>query len=302
MRIAFLVIAHNNPAHLARLLSALQHDDVDIYIHIDRKSDYLYRVLEKFPRVRATTRRYSIFWGQFSMVRATLELMRTALQSEKKYEYLALASGVDFPLCDMSYLLDYLTAHQGAQFMNCERISAKPDFRHRFEVVNFNVPNTRNILLGKLLRKLMGVCGGYLMRAGYRRDFSKVLGDLEPSQGTQWWALTNDACKYILSFVSENPQFCRFFKNTLIPDESFFHTILGNSHFSNVIVPSLTYVDWSRPEGPCPAVIDGEHVDLFVAHRRHVKGAEKGPSEVLLARKFSDDSASICAQIEAQLW
>ena len=40
MRIAVLILLHKNPVQAKRLISVLQHDDIDIFIHIDKKCDF----------------------------------------------------------------------------------------------------------------------------------------------------------------------------------------------------------------------------------------------------------------------
>ena len=39
MRLAHLILAHNNPLQLERLVKRLDHPDADIYIHLDAKTD-----------------------------------------------------------------------------------------------------------------------------------------------------------------------------------------------------------------------------------------------------------------------
>ena len=44
-----------------------------------------------------------------------------------------------------------------------------------------------------------------------QRDYRKYLGGLEPYSGHTWWALTRDACSYILEFVERNQPCGGFF-------------------------------------------------------------------------------------------
>jgi len=64
-----------------------------------------------------------------------------------------------------------------------------------------------------------------------QRDHRKCLGVLEPYSGSNWWALTREASRYIIEFVQSNESLPRFFRNTCCPDEMFFHTIFGNPPF-----------------------------------------------------------------------
>ena len=39
MKLAHLILAHNNPMQLERLVKRLSHPDADVYIHLDSKTD-----------------------------------------------------------------------------------------------------------------------------------------------------------------------------------------------------------------------------------------------------------------------
>src|SRR5207247_487420 len=69
-----------------------------------------------------------------------------------------------------------------------------------------------------------------LAKAGLaRRNYRRHLGALDPYGGTTWWALTKEACEYILEFVGNNGSICRYFERSFASDEMVLHTVLGNS-------------------------------------------------------------------------
>jgi hypothetical protein len=55
---------------------------------------------------------------------------------------------------------------------------------------------------------------------------------MRPYFGSQWWALSPDCARFVLQFVADTPAFRRFFQSSFAPDETFFHTIIGNSPFA----------------------------------------------------------------------
>jgi hypothetical protein len=57
----------------------------------------------------------------------------------------------------------------------------------------------------------------------------------------------------VLDYVDANPRFVRFFRSALIPDESFFHTIIANSEFARTLSPAC-------PQG----VISGKHLSVVM--------------------------------------
>ena len=65
MKHAYLIMAHNHWEHLAELLSALDHPNNDIYLHIDRKALPPQRDFRSLLRHSGITltKRYNIVWG-----------------------------------------------------------------------------------------------------------------------------------------------------------------------------------------------------------------------------------------------
>jgi len=75
---------------------------------------------------------------------------------------------------------------------------------------------------------------------------------MTPMVGAQWWCLTAACARHILEFLDANPWYARFFRFSSIPDETFFHTILGASPFAAAQGPAPLY---QRMAGYSPAVL-----------------------------------------------
>ena len=101
---------------------------------------------------------------------------------------------------------------------------------------------------------------------------------LKPFCGDQWFCINSDASKYIIAFINKYPDYLRYHKDSLLPDEMFFQSILLNTMDlkinENIINSTLKYIDWSKPNPPYPAIIGMDDFDA----------CEK--SEMLFARKF----------------
>ena len=54
-----------------------------------------------------------------------------------------------------------------------------------------------------------------------------------PYFGHTWCALTPECCKHVLDFHDNNPWFYEMNKDTMAPDEHYYHTIIGNSPFAS---------------------------------------------------------------------
>ena len=81
MKHAVLIIAHNEPKHLLRLISYFERDCY-IFIHLDKKenfTDNYVRALQSMDNVIKVYRKYSLHWGGFSILRCEMFLLKQAV-------------------------------------------------------------------------------------------------------------------------------------------------------------------------------------------------------------------------------
>lgn len=295
MRIAYLILAHDNPAQLGRLVAALSSRAASFFIHIDRKSNLDDFVAITDERVHFVPQRVAVHWADFSQVEAALVLLQAALAAPQPADYLVLLSGTDHPLQSALYIERFFAARAGTEFMNivampCEALG-KPLSRLTTYQPRPGEPRSR---LVKRVRRL-------LVRSGLKaveRDYRPHLDGLAPYAGSQWWALSRPACEHVLHFVARQPGVVDFFRNTVCPDEVFFQTVLGNSPYRLRMQRNLTYTDWSA-RGSSPAFLEERHLELFVPGAPIVFDSGYGEGEVLFARKFSDRAAPLVARLDA---
>lgn len=290
MNLAYLVLAHNTPNHLCKLIDALNSSNVEFFIHIDRKSDEsLFQEKIHHQNVTFIRDRVSVYWGEFSTIEATLNLIREALNSQHKFDYLILISGSDYPLKSASYINDYFSQRVGTEFINLvempnQEVSKLLDRLYKYQpqtLYNNSFYRTANRILSAVINNVLG----------WKRDYKKVLGNLKPYAGSQWWALSADACHYILSFVETNPKIVKFFNNTLTPDEIFFQTIIGNSQFRTKVAMNLTFTEWESVEHP--ELINIEQLQRLKKMDKIIENNVYGSGEMLFARKFKDESSEL---------
>ena len=103
----------------------------------------------------------------------------------------------------------------------------------------------------------------------------KLPHGLAPFGGGAYWCFARPLVDYVQGFVAANPDYVRFFRHVLIPDEIFFQTLIMNSSLRETVVDdNLRYVDWSRE--PAPAILEVSDLDRMLA------------SGKLFARKFDE--------------
>lgn len=286
MKIAYLIAAHDNYAHLRKLVDALNDDNVFFYIHIDKKKSIPHD-FPNLPNLSFIENRVKVYWAGFSQVRATLSLLNQAIK--ENYDYYILISGVDYPIRPNKVL--YQLLNEGGEFLETiEGFSShKPE--KRINRYSFDCFNRRDFFSVKtLFFSTLELGLGKMVKRKF--PFKAIY------QGSNWFALTHSCISYILEFVKNNPEYCKFYSTTRSPDESFFHTIIGNSPFLHKVRPNLTFADWSEKKSG-PAIINASHVSLF-KEQDEFEGVA-GRYKPFFARKFNDDSAKVVELIEKEL-
>lgn len=64
--------------------------------------------------------------------------------------------------------------------------------------------------------------------------------------GSTWWCLNRRTVDWVMNYLEKNPRYYQFFSTCLCPDESFFHTLVMLSPYSQDIEDYLHYIDWSE--------------------------------------------------------
>lgn len=254
---AFLVLAHNNPSHLIRFLRTLESPNHYFFVHIDKKSKEDFSELKEISNCTVIEKRVSCNWGGFSLVKATLNLIKKAYFSGH-FSYFHLLSGADY-FCSTNECFDRFFNDTDQSFLS---ISDSTPFEWRLKIYTFNdIINRRgkwkNILwhTDDIQKKLL--------------KYFKIRKDLQERfyYGSQWFSLGHEIIHYVLKFCKKNPQFVRRFYLTFVPDESFFHMIIMNSPLAHKITQNnLRFIDWKRkvPQEPLPRTLDIEDYDDIV--------------------------------------
>jgi Core-2/I-Branching enzyme len=289
MKIAYLILAHRNPRLIKKAVECLSCEGVSFFIHIDAKVAIAQFDSICSNNVFLTDERIPVYWGEFSQTEAIFLLIEQALAAPQRYDYLVLLSGSDFPLRSGGYVNKFLETNRGCEFITLFKLPVPGMPISRINTIRF--PSTRPIL--RFLFRAFAKVGLA------QRDYQKAFGNLELYSGHTWWALSREACNYVIEFAQNHQRFVQFFENTHASDEMLIHTILGNSPFRSRIRRHLVYEDWPM-EGPRhhPKMIDGEHVNSFESEDEVSPPDVHGPGEMLFARKFSDDGLHLVERVE----
>ncbi|MFC1830905.1 beta-1,6-N-acetylglucosaminyltransferase [Thermodesulfobacteriota bacterium] len=301
MKTAYLILAHNNPAHLQELVDALQTDHSACFVHIDKKPEIGNFQSLHGPHVSFTNQRISVHWGDFSTIEATLVLIRQALEDPLHFQRMVLLSGTDYPLRSAWDIESFFRRYPRDEFINIVKMPASRERKPMWRLTTPRFSSPQDPFITTLIRKIgvrIGI-GKFLRTRSYRKHFKQ----LTPYAGDQWWALTRDACLYILNFIEKEHGIYKFFRYTRLPDEMFFQIILGNSVFRVNMRRNLTYVDWGRDIiSSHPAWITEDHLDnLFDSDLSFDSEELYGQGPIFFARKFSDEHGFLIDEVKRHI-
>jgi hypothetical protein len=292
VKIAYLILAHNNPKHLQRLIRALASGLSAFFIHIDRKSSLGDFSHLNGENVYVSQERIPVYWGDFSQVEAILILLRMALAEPRRFDYFVLLSGTDYSLQPVSYIESFFESNRGKEFINIVQMPCEAAGKPITRLTTYK-PSPGDSQIARIMRKLLITTGVISVD----RDYKSHLRNLAPHGGSTWWALSREVCEYIQSFVDNEPQVVNFFKHTVCPDESFFQTIIGNSPYKARTQRNLTYTDWSGGRAN-PAYLTETHLEFLTATTSITLDDLYGTGEILFARKFSDETEEIVLRLD----
>lgn len=260
MKITFLLLAHQQPRIVKRLIDALLWAGHTAVLHYDRKAsdadfDFLREAFAGNPNVRFA-RRVRVGWGEWSIVAATLNCIEEIEAAGWAPDYVYYASGTDYPIRPASELAAFLERNKGREFIEgvpadrVKWVKGGPQ-RERYQYRFYFNWRTRSRLSRHILnfQKLFGL----------KRPF--VLG-LEPFIGSQWWVLTWGTIQEIMK-LARRPEVIRFFRTTLIPDELFFQTLVYNTvDKANIVARPLTLYQFT--DYWVPVVFYADHTDYLL--------------------------------------
>ncbi|MEH2273655.1 MAG: beta-1,6-N-acetylglucosaminyltransferase [Nostoc sp.] len=289
MKIAYIILAHNYPEQLVRLIFKLNTDDVSFFIHIDKKTDktIYYQIFSQLNKLSNVffIKRYNSQWGSFNLVKATLEAINVIEKTGLEFDYVIFLSGQDYLIKTNAYIKRFLQKNQGKEFIeyfSLPYIYWKEGGLIRIESWHiywnhkyFCIPEKR-----ELKSPIVSLLYSFLILPLVKKR--KLPEGFAIYGGSQFWCLTGECIKWINIFVKQNPKFVKRFNYTYCTDEIFFQTLILNSPFKDKVVnDNLKYIDWGD--------------DIYAYHPiiLEKKDFEKiRQSEKLFARKFDTSKDS----------
>lgn len=285
-KIAFILLSHKDPEGIIRQAERLTARGDYVAIHFDARAkpaDYeqIRGALAANPSVAFAGKRLKCGWGEWSLVAATLEAVKAAVERFPQATHFYMLSGDCMPIKtaefahrfldaeDADYIesFDYFTSDWIKTGMKEERLIYRHWFNERTQKWLYYASYNWQRKLG-------------LTRA--------VPGDIQMMIGSQWWCLRRRTVEWVLKFCQERPEVMRFFRTTWIPDETFFQTVVRHvvpdREIRSRTLTFLMFTDYGMP-----VTFYNDQYDLLLSQ------------DYLFARKISPDATALKTRL-GDLW
>ena len=200
MKVAYIIIAHKNPAQLVRLIDRLDTDGVSFFLHISKNADKGFfdktKELLKNKHNCVFLNREIIYWGHFGIIKATLNGF-DQIQG-KDFDFTVILSGQDYPLKNNQEIIDTLSSYKGMQLLEYAQFPWE-DKVERWERYHFVLNNKHYVYppynnKGRLFSLGNSLLSPFITQ---KRDFPE---EYVPYGGSFWCCLSKNALEYILDF------------------------------------------------------------------------------------------------------
>jgi hypothetical protein len=299
MKIAYLILAHHQPAMLARLIRSLGSTGAKFFIHLDRRAA-LRPFIDKTGNPPATVflqdaDRKIVNWGGFSQVAATLNLINAA-RRDGGFDRFCFLSGADYPIKPLSHIISAFASDD--EFIQIQR-RLVPQGGMTFEIRANRIflgdhPFTNPRTGPKLITSILG---------GIERRLPREFpAGITLYYGLNWWCLTSPAIEAIFRAMQSEPAFTSWCRRTLSSDEIFFQTLIKKTEFASKVLyeydaktqqpgeifNAMHYIDWWNGNPTVPRILEIEDLPALRA------------TGALFARKFDEArSAPLLDAIDA---
>ena len=261
MKQAYLIIAHNKIEQLKFLASLLDYEKHDIYILFDKKAQINREMKEQIESVvkESTlyfTKEIPIYWGDYSLVEAELELFTTALKNND-YSMYHLLSGVDLPLDTAENIYNFFDERKDYTFLTMvsDELFEKNKIYERVSFKYLAPHLSSRSVNNKILKKILNIYRKFeiSIQRKLKVDLFKKFS-IELKYASNWCSLNHKAVQVL---VREQEFITRVFKKTRVNDELFIPTILEKNDLLNSVYSlkpindqptdfqgNLRYINW----------------------------------------------------------
>ncbi|NTZ42341.1 hypothetical protein G7A66_04380 [Altererythrobacter sp. SALINAS58] len=301
--VGFVILSHQNPAGVLRLIDTLNrlYDFPPIACHHDWRQTSSERP-ESGKNVSFVSNPVRTGWGRWSVVEATLSALQL-LYSKGQPDWFYVLSGTDYPVVPGRDAVSDLEERACDAFIDGFALDAAlagnipaaqlPLLNHHRTPGNVQIARTRyltatiRIPILRLSPPSYSTSAQSFPRLGAHTislPFSSWRSPFGPSfkcyVGSQWFTANARVAHRLLSPTEKDKKLQTYLRGRVVPDECYFQTVILNDKQFKTTGETYRYLNW-RSGGAHPEWISADQVPEIISSGAH------------FARKLEADSASL---------
>jgi hypothetical protein len=262
---AFLIGVYKSPEYLKELISSLDSDKSNFYIHINKKNEdcfYSFKAeMEKKGNVIFVDN-IEVKWGGSSFLHSVIKMYDSALKN-KENKYFHLLTGQDALARPLNDLFKLFEVYPESVYLNITSFPNKEwNYGGKDRLFRYNLYDLFNIRgqIGGAINKFYILLQKVFFIKRHQFDFEKLLC------GIGWWSMGREPLEFVSKRLADKKILKRL-EHTFAPDEFIFQTILFNSPYANDIVNNnLRYQSWEGSHGS-PEILNEKHIDKILSSK-----------------------------------
>lgn len=243
--IHYLLLPYNNFDQLELLVNKIKTKNSKVYIHVEKD-------VKNFPKLKNAyyieNRQHCPWWWTW-ILKAELIWLKEIYKYMKKWDHVVFMSGQCFPIKPIEYIeryIDWLNNKSAIWYLSDKKYEWWVN-KYRFYDTNFHTPSFINSLLIKLLSKfkkfdtdikvpiinvIFSVIVSFILP---KRKY--IIDNYELYKWQNRMVLSQEHIHYLIEFLGTDKwkKFLKKYEYTLIPNETFFQTLLVNSKKEEII-------------------------------------------------------------------
>jgi uncharacterized protein DUF5928/core-2/I-Branching enzyme len=277
-KIAYILLCHKDPDAIIEQARRLTAAGDYMAIHFDARARpahfrQIREALADNPNVTFARKRIKCGWGEWSLVQASLNAVKAALEAFPRATHFYMLSGDCMAIKTAEYTHWFLDDH------DCDFIESFDFFESDWIKTGFKEERLiyRHFFNERTHKWLFYQSFEMQKRLGLKRAIPE---DVEVQIGSQWWCLRRRTIEWIVDFTRKRRDVMRFFRTTWIPDETFFQTLVRHLVPEKEIeARSLTFLMFS--DYGMPVTFYNDHYNLLLSQ------------DFLFARKISPEASDL---------
>lgn len=302
MKVCYFIQTHKNPKQIYRLVKTIKNLSPNAQVLIGH--DFTNCPLDLTPLQHlADVHLFKLsrpgIRGDFSLLQPYLQAIDWLFAHNSDFSWLFYLSGQDYPTQPLSTVENFLATTDYDGFINyfdvfsSQSLWSKEEGIKRYFCQYYRLPNwtgkflARALIVQQFTPLIISIYYGCLI--GLPANQTPFNDNFLCYGGSQWHTLSRKCVEYIRDFINNNSSVIKYYKKTLVPDESLIQTILINNQHFKFCNGNKRYIDFTGTDNGHARILKNQDYENITNGSFH------------FARKFEQDT-KILDMLEAYMF